>query len=505
MSNFTLIARNTALLYIRSFFVLLISLYTSRVVISVLGIEDFGIFNVVGGVISMISFVNTSLLASYQRYYNVVMAEENINSLRIWFRSSLSSQLLLAIIIVVISETLGVWFLNTQLVIPDNRIEAANWIYQASVVTIVFTIFEVPYSAMVTAYEKMNVFAIISVLDAVLKLAIVFLLKVVSSDKLIVYSLLLMVISFLDLFLFYIYVEKKFDLGRFSLSWRWEKIKALTSFAGYTFIDLLSQTLKSSGINILLNIFFGPVVNAARGLAFQVLGATNQFVKSFQMSFQPQLIRSYADKDYVYLNNLFFASSKFSYYLILLITVPIIVETSQILHLWLGDNVPEHTVSFVRLILFTSWVSCFANPTSVIIYATGKMRKFTAYVSGLNLAIVPVAYLFLKLGCEPESTMIVSLAITILAQAVRFYILRGMVDIPVVKYLKGVLFPSLLVTLLSFTVPLFLHNISITNTIFFITICFISCLWTAIIIFLCGVNKQERKLITEKIWSVIKK
>ena len=203
--------------------------------------------------------------------------------------------------------------------------------------------------------------------------------------------------------------------------------------------------------------------------------------------------------------NLFFASSKFSYYLILLITVPIIVETSQILHLWLGDNVPEHTVSFVRLILFTSWVSCFANPTSVIIYATGKMRKFTAYVSGLNLAIVPVAYLFLKLGCEPESTMIVSLAITILAQAVRFYILRGMVDIPVVKYLKGVLFPSLLVTLLSFTVPLFLHNISITNTIFFITICFISCLWTAIIIFLCGVNKQERKLITEKIWSVIKK
>ncbi|MBQ3711377.1 MAG: lipopolysaccharide biosynthesis protein, partial [Bacteroidales bacterium] len=350
MANTSLIFKNTLLLYLRSFIVLLISLYASRIILEELGVEDFGIYNAVGGVISMVSFVNTSLLAAYQRYYNIVMGEGDKSNLIEWFRASFGAQVLLVLSVLLISETIGLWFLNNKMIIPENRLIAANWVYQSSIVAIAFTIFQSPYTAMVTAYEKMNVFAIISVIDAVLKLLIVLVLRFVESDKLIFYSICIMGISVLDYVLYVIYVERKLDLGRFLISWNWAKIKALTAFAGYSFVDTLSQTLKSSGLNILLNVFFGPVVNAARGLAYQVLTATNQFVQSFQTAFRPQLTKSYAEKDYGFMKRLYFSSSKISFYLILLITLPIIVEASAVLHIWLGDNVPEHTVSFVRLI-----------------------------------------------------------------------------------------------------------------------------------------------------------
>ena len=308
MANTSLIFKNTLLLYLRSFIVLLISLYASRIILQELGVEDFGIYNAVGGVISMVSFVNTSLLAAYQRYYNIVMGEGNKRNLIEWFRASFGAQLLLVLSVLLIAETIGLWFLNTKMVIPENRLVAANWVYQSSIVAIAFTIFQSPYTAMVTAYEKMNVFAIISVIDAILKLLIVLVLRFVESDKLIFYSICIMGISVLDYILYLLYVEGKLDLGRFSILWNWKKIKALIGFAGYTFLDFLSQTLKSSGINILLNLFFGPVVNAARGLAYQVLTATNQFVQSFQTAFRPQLTKSYAEKDHSFMKRLYFSS-----------------------------------------------------------------------------------------------------------------------------------------------------------------------------------------------------
>ena len=453
----------------------------------------------------MVSFVNTSLLAAYQRYYNIVMGEGNKRNLIEWFRASFGAQILLVLAVLLIAETIGLWFLNNKMVIPENRLVAANWVYQSSIVAIAFTIFQSPYTAMVTAYEKMNVFAIISVIDAVLKLLIVLVLRFVESDKLIFYSICIMGISVLDYFLYLVYVERKLDLGFFSVSWNWMKIKALTAFAGYSFMDTLSQTLKSSGINILLNVFFGPVVNAARGLAYQVLTATNQFVQSFQTAFRPQLTKSYAEKDYSFMKRLYFSSSKISFYLILLITLPIIVETSTILHIWLGDNVPEHTVAFVRLILLTSWISCFANPSSCIVYASGELKQFTIWVSGLNLAILPVAYVFLVLGYSPESSMVVSLFITAVVQLIRMLIVRKLVHIGIREYFKEVLMPTILVSIIAFILPVLLSTILPQGLPSALVNIFLSIIWTGVVIWLIGVDSDERIQIKNKITSVIKK
>ena len=504
MANTSLIFKNTLLLYLRSFIVLLISLYASRIILRELGVEDFGIYNAVGGVISMVSFVNTSLLAAYQRYYNIVMGEGNKNSLIEWFRASFGAQILLVLFVVLIAESIGLWFLNYKMVIPEDRMVAANWVFQSSVVAIAFTIFQSPYTAMVTAYEKMNVFAIISIIDAILKLLIVLALKFVESDKLIFYSIFIMGISVLDFILYLVYVEKKLDLGRFCISWNWEKIKALIGFAGYSFMDSLSQTLKSSGINILLNVFFGPVVNAARGLAYQVLTATNQFVQSFQTAFRPQLTKSYAEKDYSFMKRLYFSSSKISFYLILLITLPIIVETSTILHLWLDNNVPEHTVAFVRLILLTSWISCFANPSSCIVYATGKMKQFTVWVSGLNLAILPVAYVFLILGFSPESTMVVSLVVTAVVQFVRMLIVRNLVQIGIREYFKEVLLPTIVVSIMAFILPGVFGIFLPQGLLYSLVNMAVSFTWAVAVIWLIGVDSGERIQIKNKITSVIK-
>jgi O-antigen/teichoic acid export membrane protein len=287
-SNSTRIAKNTFFLYIRSFFVLLISLYTSRIVLRELGVEDFGIYNVVGGVIGMISFLNSSMASTYQRYFNFEMGKKNEKRLVDLFRSSITVQLIYAAIITIIAETVGLWFLNTQLVISPNRMIAAQWVYQISILSFVITVFQAPFTALIIANEKMNIFAIVSILDAVLKLLIVFVLPYIDYDKLIIYSFLLFSITLLNSLIYIIICKRKFSTCVISLNWNRENLKALFSFGSWSMIDSLSQALKSQGLNILLNIFFGSVVNAARGIAYQVLNAINQFVLNFQTSFRPQ-------------------------------------------------------------------------------------------------------------------------------------------------------------------------------------------------------------------------
>ncbi|MBR6641116.1 MAG: hypothetical protein IKL08_02855 [Clostridia bacterium] len=284
-SNSTRIAKNTFFLYIRSFFVLLISLYTSRVVLRELGVEDFGIYNVVGGVIGMISFLNSSMASTYQRYFNFEMGKKNEKGLADLFKSSITVQLIYAAIIVVIAESVGLWFLNTQLVISPNRMVAAQWVYQISILSFVIIVFQAPFTALIISNEKMNIFAIVSILDAVLKLLIVFMLPYINHDKLITYSFLLITITLLNFLIYIIVCKRKFSSCVISLNWNKENLKSLFVFGSWTIVDSLSQALKSQGLNILLNMFFGSVVNAARGIAYQVLSAVNQFVTNFKHLF----------------------------------------------------------------------------------------------------------------------------------------------------------------------------------------------------------------------------
>lgn len=505
MANSSLILKNTFFLYIRSFVVLIVTLYTSRVVLNALGVNDFGVFNAVGGVIGTLTFLNDSLLSTYQRYFNMIMGSDESAGLHKWFRAAICTQILLVLIVVLIAETLGLWFMNAKMIIPEDRLFAANVVYQVSIFIVILTILQAPHYAMITAKERMNIFAIISIVDAFLKLGISFILTTINIDRLIVYSVLLTLVSITDYLCYTFYVERKFDLGKFYLNWDKTKIKSLATFTGYGIIDSLSQSLKYTGIGVLINVFFGPIVNAANGVANQVISATNQFVTNFQTAFRPQLTKSYAEKNYDYMYSLFYSSSKLSFYLMLIVSVPIIIEIPMILNIWLGEAVPKHTDSFVRLSLLIAWVSCFANPTSCIIYATGVLKKFTIWVGGLNLAIIPVAYACLKLGGNPESVFVASLSITIIVQIARLIIFKEILSCSLLNYSLKVLLPALLTGLLSFVVPLILTCFLEPGIIRTLIVCVVSLFWTCFIIWIIGCNTYEKAFVRKKINQLLRK
>ncbi|MBO5810593.1 MAG: oligosaccharide flippase family protein [Bacteroidales bacterium] len=498
-SNSTRIAKNTFFLYIRSFFILLISLYTSRVILKVLGIEDYGIYNVVGGVIGMLSFLNTSMASTYQRYFNYEMGKKNEKGVSDLFKSSVTVQLLYAVIIVIIAETLGLWFLNTQLIISPDRMIAARWVYQISIISFVIIVFQAPFTALIISYEKMNIFAIVSILDAILKLLIVFLLPFLNYDKLIGYATLLISITLLNFVIYVVICKKKFSTCTISLNWDKNNLKSLLSFGGWGMVGSLAYTLKSQGINIILNMFFGPVVNAARGIAYQVLHAVDMFVNNFQTSFRPQLTKSYAEGNLEYMYKLYYSATKISFYMLWCLSLPIIIETPKILSMWLGNSVPEYTITFTRIILLTALVSAYANPTSAIAYATGKIKKFIVWVSSINLLIVPIGYLFLKLGYGPESTMIVSLIMTVIVQIIRLIIIKKIIKFSITSYVKKVVLPTFTILILSPIIPIYIQN-KINDSFFScILICGISVLSVIILICLFGFNKEEKKILISKI------
>lgn len=500
-SNSNRIAKNTLFLYFRSFFILLISLYTSRVILRVLGVEDYGIYNVVGGVIGMLSFLNSSMASTYQRYFNFEMGKKNEKGLSELFKSSITVQLIYAVIIVVIAETVGLWFLNTQLVISPDRMVAARWVYQISILSFVITVFQAPFTALIIANEKMNVFAIVSIFDAVLKLVIVFLLPFIDYDKLIIYSLLLISITLLNLLIYTIVCKQKFaNMCPISLSWDKGNLKSLFSFGGWGMMGSLAYTLQNQGLNILLNMFFGPVVNAARGISHQILNAVDMFIASFQTAFRPQLTKSYAEGNLSYMYKLYYSATKISFYLLWALSLPIIMETPAILKLWLGENVPEYTVVFTRLILLISLVGVYANPTSCIAYATGKIKNFTIWVSSLNLLIVPISYFFLKLGYNPESTLIINLVIAIVVQIVRLFIIKKLLPFSLSEYVKKVILPTIIVFLLSLILPICLRiNISSDTFITSALICFVSVISVATLTWIIGLNKDEKNLLLSKL------
>ena len=499
MDKSSRIAKNTLALYIRSFTILLISLYTSRVILRTLGVVDYGIYNVVGGVISMLGFLNSSMQSAFQRYYNYELGKGHPKAVKELFGASLAVQLILICLIVVVAETVGLWLLNSKLSIPDERMYAAQWVYQVCIISFCLTTFSSPFGAIITAYERMHVYAVISVVDAILRLIIVFALSLFTYDKLIVYSILLLCIGFLNLFAYWIYSAFKIPEASLKFNWNIGHIKKLTSFSGWTIAGTLAYTLKSQGINILLNIFFGPIVNAARGIAYQILGAVNQFISSFQTAFRPQLTQSYASGEYEYMRKLYYSGSKFSYYLIFTISLPILLETGSILHYWLGENVPEYTVAFTRIILLTAFVSAFANPTTGIVYATGKIKWFSIWVSTLNLLIVPIAYLFLRLGYGPLSAMIVSLILTIIVQIARLYYASKIADLNISEYMQKVVLPICLYSCATLALPVVSFKIMEPGYLRLFTICVLTVLTSSCSVLLFGLERYEKDLIYKKL------
>lgn len=505
VANNKRIAINSLLLYFRMLVMMLISLYTSRVILETLGVEDFGIYNVVGGVITILGFITGSLGGASSRFLTYDMGIGEPSRLRKTFGNILFIHLLLAGLVIVVGETIGLWFMNTQLKIPETRMDAAFWVYQFSILSSALAVISIPYNACIIAHEKMSAFAWISIIDAVLKLVIVYLLLVVPYDKLIVYSILLFGIQLIDRIVYGIYCNRHFEETRCRPQIDREQFKEIFAFAGWTMNGCLAVIGYTQGLNILLNIFFGPIVNAARAIAVQVQNLANQFCQNFQMALNPQLTKSYASGDYYRMANLLKVSSKFSFFLILLICLPIMIEAETILKTWLKD-VPEHTVQFVRLILCITTTTALSNPIVTSVHATGKIKKFQIYEGVTLLTIVPISYILLKFfNIAPEGVFVVHLLVEIVTQYIRISIVLPMLSIPLKDYFYEVLLPITKVGIIAPILPIILH-LKYSNSIWIsIIICITSVICSVLTIYQLGCNKKERVIISERVHKLITK
>lgn len=491
------IAKNTALLYVRMLLIMAITFYTSRVILQVLGIEDYGIYNVVGGVVSMMSFLNTSIANGFQRFFSIEIGVGNQQKVRQLFSTAIAIQILITICIYILAETFGLWFLNTQMNIAADRMVAANWVFQSSLFIFIITMFRAPYSAIIIANEKMSFYAYISIIEVILNLLIVFTIKHLSCDLLIGYSFLTIIVSVLIFCSYYIFIHRCFSYLTIHPSFNHTLIKKMLSFSGWNLFGSLAHLMKGQGLNILLNIFFGPVVNAARGIAFQVQAGITVFVSNFQLAARPQTIKHYAAGNFKEMKNLFFAISKYSFFLLWLLSLPLLFQMEFILHLWLGDKIPSYAPLFSRLTLVTALIESFASPLTTIVHATGKMKKFQITCGTIILMIVPISYLFLLFDFPPETAMYISLIIVTVVHGIRLILLKGLIDFSIKEYFQRVLTPTLIVVVISLSISLIIYKFNyIENHILFMISIFFIVLLT---IFLYGFSQNEKIFITNKV------
>lgn len=499
------IAKNSLLLYIRTFFVLLISLYTSRVILSTLGVTDYGIYNVVGGVVVMLGYLTNSLSGASSRYITYDLGTGNMQLMKKTFGNILSIHFIMAGAIILIAETIGLWFVLTQLQIPAERENAAFWVYQCAIFSSAVGLIGIPYNAAIIAHERMSAFAYISIIDAVLKLMIVYMLLIIPFDRLTTYAFLFLGIQLFDRIVYGVYCTRHFEETRVRMSYNKAVFKEIFAFAGWTMIGNVAAMGFTQGLNILLNIFFGPVVNAARGIAVQVQSACQQFCNNFQMALNPQLTKSYAQGDMEYMHKLLIRSSKFSFFILFIVVLPLILETAFVLKLWLGTP-PEHTVSFVRLMLIAALLFTLSNPIIVSVHATGIIKKFQIVEGTMLLTIVPIAYLLLKFcSISPELVFIVHISIEILTQYIRLKIVLPMIGLGMRTYFRQVIVPVIFVAVLSPLIPYIFFTYIEDEWRQFFVICFTCLLCTIVFIYILGCTASERNFLISKISATLNK
>lgn len=498
------IAKNTLLLYIRMFFMMGISLYTSRVVLNTLGVEDYGIYNVVGGLVSMFGLLNGSMSSATQRYITFELGKGDGKSLNKIFSLSLQIHALIAIITVLLIESVGLWFLYYKMTIPPERMTAAFWVLQASALTFIFSIMSVPYNADIIAHERMSAFAYISIVEAVLKLVIVFMLLAVPFDKLIVYAMLLAVVQLSIQACYMIYCHRHFAESKYRHVKDWRLFKEMTSFAGWNLFGGLSSISFNQGLSMLLNVFFGPVVNAARAVASQVQGAIQMFITNFQMALNPQIVKTYAQGDFEAMHMLMFRSSRFSYFLMYLLSLPVLLEAPLILQIWL-KTVPDNTIVFLRIIICITLIYTIINPILVANNATGKVRTYYIVCGCMMISILPISYVVLRLGCPAYSVFIVHFCVELLTQVARLIMVRDRLHLSIRMYLKYVYWPIMLVTILSAILPMITYNLMSDGYLRFFIVSIVSVISVALVSFAVGLTPSERDFFIGKFKMIMVK
>lgn len=500
MSDHRRIAKNTLFLYVRMLLIMGVSLYISRIILNALGAEDFGIYNVVGGFVAIFGFINGSMTAATQRYLSFAIAERNSRLLQRVFSTSIFIHICIAVVVLVLSETLGVWFLFNRMQIPADRIHEAFWVFQCSVAASLIMIMSVPFTAAIVSHERMGAFAYISILDVVVKLLISYVVAHSSHDRLVVYAVLLLLAQLLVQSCYHIYCNKNFPNCSFSVKFDKQLFREMAVFSGWTMNGNFAVVCYTQGLNVLLNLFFGPTVNAARAIAVQVQSAVSKFCQSFQMAVNPQITKTYAVQNWENMHNLVILSSKFSFYLVLMLSLPIVLRTNYILRMWLG-NVPENTVVFTNLILCTSLLYTLSNPMVVSIHATGQLRTFQLVEGFILLAILPISYLILKyLGLPPFIVFVVHIVMEICAQIARVCIVLPRIHMKYTQYLHRIVIPISKTIFCAIVGPLMI-SLYLQDDSFscFIVLTF-ACIFSVIIsAYTVGCTANEKQIIKEQL------
>ena len=449
------IAKNTIFLYFRMMLTMIISLYTSRVILQVLGVDDYGIYQAVGGIVGFLSFVNNALSTGSSRFITFGLGEGDPQKLKNIFSTTLTTHICLAIIIAILAETIGLWFLHNKLVIASERMVAAEFVFHLSVLTAFFSLTQVPYGACIIAHEKMCVYAYVSIIEAVSKLLIVYMLTVGSIDKLKLYSVLLCALQ-VGIILFYrMYCVRNFEEAKFRLYLDRKLFKDIAGFSGWSLFACTSIALNSQGILVLLNMFFSPAVVAARAISLQVNSAANSFVSNFQTAANPQIVKRYAAKDYEGSKQLLLQTTKFSFYLMLLLSLPICLGAKQLLTLWLG-TVPEYTVIFLQLVIIQSLFCVFDTSFYRALYAKGRLKENALISPTLGLVRFPIIYILFKYGFSPVALSWASL----FSYAILGLVVKPILIIKIVDYtwkdIFSVFVPCVEVVVCSLPIPLLL-------------------------------------------------
>lgn len=499
------IAKNTFFLYFRQLVVLFISLYTSREILRQLGVTDYGLYNVVGGIIVIFSFITSAISNSTSRYLSFAIGTGNHKEIEKTFGAFLTIYYCLGFVILVLGETIGLWFVYNFLSIPPERFNAALWVYHFSIFAAIMNLLYIPHNGLIIARERMSAFAYISILDACMKLVIVYLISISSFDKLILYALLIFVISCIHRFIYGFYCKKQFVETSAHLYYDKNMCIGILKYSGWILFSSLSFATYTQGLNVLLNIYFGPAVNAARAVAVQVQGASQNFVTGFQTAFYPQLIKSYAQNDLHRMHTLLHTACKGSYFLFYILAMPFLMKAEFILGLWL-EKVPNYAVPFTCLILVFSMLRAITNEINHAVQATGIIRNFQVADGIMGLLILPLSFISLELfHTNPTSVFIVLVIMELVTVFVRIYIGIPHIGDSIRLFMKEVIKPILYVTILGSLVPGIIVVNSLSSLYSFIFVLISIILWSIPIIFLVGLNKEEKQYVHRKISIYISK
>lgn len=487
------IARNTIALYIRMFCSMVISLFTSRIILDSLGISNYGIYNVVGGFVAMFSIMSSSLTNSISRFLTFELGKGDTEKLKRVFSTSLNVMFALSIVVLLIGETIGLWFLNSEVNIPADRMESANFVYQLSIATYILGLISVPYNASIISHEKMTTFAYIGIFEIVMKLVIVYTLYISPFDKLKTYALLLFLLSLSIRLIYGLYCNRNFKEAHYQFIYDKPLLRQMTGFAGWNFLAQGAYQLNGSGVNLLINIFFGVTLNAARGIAVQVNNAVSQFISNFMVALTPQITKSYAAGQLPEMHDLIFRGAKFSYFLCLLFLIPICIETDYILNLWLIE-VPDYTVSFVRWSLYITAISMFSGTLITALHATGNIKRYMIIVGLVEVSNFPITYMAFKLGANPLYSYYIYFGVYLVLMFLRLYLVKDLIKMSGRRFMREVYARAAMVSAVCVIPPLLIMFAMPSSFVRLALICIVSCLSTVGAVYVLGFTSDERTM-----------